>query len=255
MLVLVPCHFLHKCYFYSVFFFLFDLLFSSLTAASVGLMTKRAHLEFSGFDAARVSHDSPRAQTCTFEGPGASNTTKIPREDPQRGKKRMNFAAGEGKKARNFGPPPFGPPLFLGLVLHPSGPPPFGSPHFGAPPFGAPPFGAPPFGAPPFGPHSLGPKIQHPEIGRSRNWPKSKLAELEKKKSWPKSKLAEVDRAPLFIFTLLVVTLPELLSSFFLLFLHVFSPLLTLYVSSLFLHLLSHVYLFSLMFLLFVFLS
>ena len=32
----------------------------------------------------------------------------------------------------------------------------------------------PPFGAPPFGP-----KIQHPKIGRSRNWPKSKLAEVE----------------------------------------------------------------------------
>ena len=35
------------------------------------------------------------------------------------------------------------------------------------------------------------------EIGRSRNWPKSKLAEVElaelEKKSWPKSKLAEVD--------------------------------------------------------------
>ena len=35
---------------------------------------------------------------CQFEGPGASNTTKIPREDTQRGKKRTNFAAGEGKK-------------------------------------------------------------------------------------------------------------------------------------------------------------
>ena len=35
------------------------------------------------------------------------------------------------------------------------------------------------------------PKIQHPKIGRSRNWPKSKLAELEKKagrsRNWPKS--------------------------------------------------------------------
>ena len=39
-----------------------------------------------GFGAAGVSHHSQRAQTFTFEGPGASNTTKIPREDPQRGK-------------------------------------------------------------------------------------------------------------------------------------------------------------------------
>ena len=40
-------------------------------------------------------------QTYTFDGPGASNTTKIPREDPQRGKKRTNFAAGEGKNCRS----------------------------------------------------------------------------------------------------------------------------------------------------------
>ena len=39
-------------------------------------------------------------QTRTFERPGASNTTKIPREDPQRGKKRTNLAAGEGKRAK-----------------------------------------------------------------------------------------------------------------------------------------------------------
>ena len=41
-------------------------------------------------------------QTCTFEG--ASNTTKIPREDPQREKKKKaKMVAGEGKKAQNFG--------------------------------------------------------------------------------------------------------------------------------------------------------
>ena len=57
-------------------------------------------------------------QTCTFERPGASNTTKIPREDPQKGKKRTNFSAGEGKKSPPpFGPPPFGPPLCLGPRL------------------------------------------------------------------------------------------------------------------------------------------
>ena len=40
-------------------------------------------------------------------------------------------------------------------------------------------------------------KLAEVEIGRSRNWPKSKLAEVElaelEKKNWPKSKLAEVD--------------------------------------------------------------
>ena len=42
-------------------------------------------------------------QTCIYEGLGLQNTTKIQREDTQRGKKRTNFAAGEGKKERNFG--------------------------------------------------------------------------------------------------------------------------------------------------------
>ena len=44
-------------------------------------------------------------QTCTSERPGTSNTTKIPREDNQRGKKRTNFAAGEGKKRAKFWAP------------------------------------------------------------------------------------------------------------------------------------------------------
>ena len=38
-------------------------------------------------------------QTCTFWGPGASNTTKFPREDPQEREERMKIVAGEGKKA------------------------------------------------------------------------------------------------------------------------------------------------------------
>ena len=42
-------------------------------------------------------------QTCTFEGPGASNTTKIPREDPQRKREeRKKLVAGEGKKRAKF---------------------------------------------------------------------------------------------------------------------------------------------------------
>ena len=50
-----------------------------------------------------ASHDSPRAQTCTFEGPSASNTTQIPREDPQEREDRIKIVAGGEKKARNFG--------------------------------------------------------------------------------------------------------------------------------------------------------
>ena len=50
-----------------------------------------------------ASHDSPRAQTCTLEGPGISNTTKIQREDTKRETKRAEMVAGEEKKKRNFG--------------------------------------------------------------------------------------------------------------------------------------------------------
>ena len=42
-----------------------------------------------------VLHDSPRAQTCTFEGPNLQNTTKISREDPQEREERMKIVAGE----------------------------------------------------------------------------------------------------------------------------------------------------------------
>ena len=52
---------------------------------------------------AGVSHDSPRAQTCTFEGPSIQkNTTKIQREDPQRGTKRANMVA-RGKEGSGRG--------------------------------------------------------------------------------------------------------------------------------------------------------
>ena len=54
-------------------------------------------------------------QTCTFEGPGASNTTKIPREDPQRKTKRAKMGRERDKTARNFGLPTL-------RGLHPSGP-------------------------------------------------------------------------------------------------------------------------------------
>ena len=60
--------------------------------------------------------------TCTFERPGASNTTKIPREDPLERERIKNEISGgrEKKKERNLGPP-FGP--------YRSGPNPFGPPH------------------------------------------------------------------------------------------------------------------------------
>ena len=55
----------------------------------------------------------PRAQTCTFERSGASNTTEIPREDFPEREERMKFPG-----ARNFGPSnPSGP-------HHPTSPPP-----------------------------------------------------------------------------------------------------------------------------------
>ena len=57
-----------------------------LARGGVGLVSAhRGRHAASG--AAGVSHDNPKAQTCTFEGPGASNTTKIPRKDQKRGKK------------------------------------------------------------------------------------------------------------------------------------------------------------------------
>ena len=95
-------------------------------------------------------HTTAPLQTRTFEGPGASNTTKIQREDTQRETTRAKMGAGEGKKkTRNFGLP------------RPSGPPPFVAPPFVVQKF----------------------NVQKPaevEIGQSRNW-------LNSKKSRPKS--------------------------------------------------------------------
>ena len=82
--------------------------------------------------AAGVSQGNLRAKTSTLEVPTDQSTTKIPREDTRRGRKtredtrrerkRMK-TEGEGKKARNFGPPTLRPPTFR--APHPSGPPPF----------------------------------------------------------------------------------------------------------------------------------
>ena len=59
----------------------------------VGVQTRRC-----------FTRHSEKLQTCTFEGPGASNTTKIPREDPQRERKKTKIVAGDGKKRHLWGP-------------------------------------------------------------------------------------------------------------------------------------------------------
>ena len=112
-------------------------------------------------------------QTCTFERPSTSNTIKIPRKDQQEREKRMKTVAGEGKKkgVKFWAPHP---------SPHPPGPHPSG-PHF---------FQV--WASTLRGPTLCGPKIQHPKIGRSRNWPKSKLAEVEIGRT-RKKKLAEVE--------------------------------------------------------------
>ena len=131
---------------------------------------KCVRLEFSG---CRVKPRRPQSRpgftrqpenSCTFERPRHfkhhQNSTKGPTRE---GEKNESCGREREEEERNFGPPP---------------------------PFGAPPFGASPFVAPGFAtshfpglglrdPTFCGPKIQHPKIGRSRNWPKSKLAEIE----------------------------------------------------------------------------
>ena len=53
-------------------------------------------------------------QTCTFAGPCASNTTKIPREDPPEREKKSENGSGKGEKSATFFAPtlqaqPLGP--------------------------------------------------------------------------------------------------------------------------------------------------
>ena len=63
-----------------------------------------------GPEAARVSHDNPRAQTCTFEGPGLhKNHQNSTRRHPERDKKSKN-GAGEKKKSEILGGPAEGGP-------------------------------------------------------------------------------------------------------------------------------------------------
>ena len=78
---------------------------------------------------ARVSHDSPRAQTATFEVPAFKKTTKIPRKDPRERQKERKWEREREKKRKFLGPPTLQGP--------PSGPHPFGPTFSGfGPPFG-----------------------------------------------------------------------------------------------------------------------
>ena len=65
-------------------------------------------------------------QTCTFQGPGASNTTKnSTRRHPERDTKKEN-CGGEGKKSAKFWASHLSPPTLRALSgPHPSGPQPF----------------------------------------------------------------------------------------------------------------------------------
>ena len=111
-------------------------------------------------------------EMCTFgRFKHHQNSTK----GPQERERRKKIVAGGGKKS--WAPHPSG--------LHPSGP------HF---------FFGPPFGAPPFeGPTLCRPKIQHPKIGRSRNWPKSRLAEVDR------ARCRHSGRYPIFALTIYLV--------------------------------------------------
>ena len=80
----------------------------------------------------RGSHTTARElQTCTFQGPCASNTTKIPRKRPKDRGKRIKNCGGRGKKksAKFWAPPPFGAPPFGASTFSGFGPPSFG-PHY-----------------------------------------------------------------------------------------------------------------------------
>ena len=88
---------------------------------------------FSGFGEAGLHTTARELQMCTFEHPGASNTTTIPRTDRKEREERKKIGAGEGKKkARNFEPPTFGAPPFGAPTLRAAfGPP--GAPSAGLP--------------------------------------------------------------------------------------------------------------------------
>ena len=114
-------------------------------------------------------------QTCTFEGSGASNTTKIPRKGPTREGEKNKNCGGRGKKKREI----LGPPTVRGPTL---GAPPLRGPTLaGAHPSGPHPSGGPPFGAPLFlglAPNPLGPHHDAKNIGQKIGFAKIGLAKI-----------------------------------------------------------------------------
>ena len=83
---------------------------------------------FPGIDRDRIHTTARDFQTCIFQGPGAPNTTKIPRKDPQRERQKEPTLGRKGKtKSRDFGPPTFRGGTLLGRTLRgptsPFGPP------------------------------------------------------------------------------------------------------------------------------------
>ena len=87
---------------------------------------KCARLEFSdpsGFRSAGL-HTARELQTCTFQGPSASNTTKIPLTE-----RRKKGNCGGRRKARNFGTPTLRSPTLHGPHFSGFGRPPLRGPH------------------------------------------------------------------------------------------------------------------------------
>ena len=133
--------------------------------------------------ACRVSHDSLRAQTCTFEGPGASNTTKIPRQDHQRKReKERKWEREREKKREHMGPPTLRGPTLRGRNLR-------GPTLRGSTPLGPHPFGAPPFTKPK--PPSPGPPTQRAKNETTRNVPLSEISDAPTKSGPSPPELAE----------------------------------------------------------------
>ena len=64
-----------------------------------------------GPEAARVSHDNPRAQTCTFEGPGLhKNHHNSSQKTPRERQKEQKWGGREKKKSEILGGPAEGGP-------------------------------------------------------------------------------------------------------------------------------------------------
>ena len=144
-----------------------------------------------------LAHDSPRTPNVHISGPRRFKHHQNSTQGPQERERRKKIVAEEGKKSAKFwAPHPSGPhlpgPHLLGPTLRGPTFSRFGASTIWAPTLQdstllGPTLRGPLFlglGLHPLGPTLRGPtlwrpKIQHPKIGRNRNWPKSKLAEVE----------------------------------------------------------------------------